>query len=75
MDVNKIMDDKLLKQKLEKIPSDTFNDIISKIANNRKAYIYGHLKYELDEYHRLDGIDKILDDGKAFFEKERKKLH
>ena len=75
MHVIKIMDDKLLKQKLEKIPSDKFDDIIESIANKRKAYIHGHLKYELDEYHRLDGIDEILKTGKDFFEKERKKLH
>jgi hypothetical protein len=75
MHVIKIMDDKLLKQKLEKIPSDTFNDIISKTASKRKAYLYRHLKYELDEYHRLDGIDEILNTGKTFFEKESKKLH
>ena len=32
MHVIKIMDDKLFKQKLEEIPDDKFNDIISKIA-------------------------------------------
>ncbi len=61
------MDPKLLREQLNKIPPERYEDLIKRIAFKRKKHVYENAKYQCKDEQKLDHIDKILESGTKFF--------
>ncbi len=55
------MNQKLLREKLNKIPSERIENLIQSVANNRKKHVHENAEFQHKDETKMNSILKILE--------------